>query len=66
VCFINSTRTGKTTKKPNCIFEGHEGNRIFVCETKSIVAGEEMFINYNLNQIDGGDATMGINILYTI
>jgi hypothetical protein len=64
--FINSTRPGTTTKQPNCIFEGREGNHIFVCATKSIVAGEELLIDYNLNRIDGGDATMGVNILYTI
>ena len=32
--FINSTRPVATTKKPNYIFEAHEGNRIFVCATK--------------------------------
>jgi hypothetical protein len=66
VVFINSTRLGTTAKQLNWIFEGHEGNRIFVREIKSIVAGEELLIGYNLNQNDGGDATMGVNILYTI
>jgi hypothetical protein len=42
-----------TTKKPNCIFEAREGNRIFVCATKTIVPGEELLIDYNLNRIDG-------------
>jgi hypothetical protein len=42
-----------TTKKPNCIFEACEGNRIFVCATKTIVPGEELLINYNFNRIDG-------------
>jgi hypothetical protein len=42
-----------TTKKPNCIFEAREGNHIFVCATKTIVPGEELLIDYNLNQIDG-------------
>jgi hypothetical protein len=64
--FINSTRPGTKTKQTNFIFEGREGNHIFVCATKSIVVGEELLIDYNLNRIDGGDATMGVNILYTI
>jgi hypothetical protein len=51
--FINSTRPVATTKKPNCIFEACKGNCIFVCETKTIVPGEELLIDYNLNQIDG-------------
>jgi hypothetical protein len=37
VVFINSIRPVETTKKLNFIFEGHEGNRIFVCATKTIV-----------------------------
>jgi hypothetical protein len=49
VGFINSTRPVATTKKPNCIFEACEGNRIFVCATKTIVTGEEFLIDYNLN-----------------
>ena len=51
--FINSTRLVATTKKPNCIFEAREGNCIFVCATKTIVPGEELLIDYNLNRIDG-------------
>jgi hypothetical protein len=51
--FINSTRLVETTKKPNCIFEAREGNHIFVCATKTIVPGEELLIDYNLNRIDG-------------
>jgi hypothetical protein len=43
----------ETTKKPNCIFEAREGNRIFVCATKIIGPGEELLIDYNLNRIDG-------------
>jgi SET domain-containing protein len=66
VGFINSTRPVETTKKPNCIFESHEGNRIFVCATKEIVPGEDLLIDYNLNRIDGGGATMRVNILHTI
>ena len=58
--FINNTRPVKTTKKPNCIFEGREGNRIFVCAIKKIAPGEELLIDYNLNRID---APMGVNIL---
>ena len=53
VGFINSTRPVATSKKPNCIFKGCEGNRIFVCATKTIVPGEELLIDYNLNRIDG-------------
>ena len=64
--FINSTRPVATTKKLNCIFEARKGNRIFVCATKTIVPGEELLIDYNLNRIDGGGATMGVNILHTI
>jgi hypothetical protein len=40
--FINSTHPVETTKKLNFIFEAHEGNRIFVYETKIIVPGEEL------------------------
>ena len=43
--FINSTRPA--TKRPNCVFEGREGNRVLVCAIKSIVAGEELLIDYN-------------------
>jgi SET domain-containing protein len=54
-----------TNKKPNCIFEGHEGNRVFVCAIKSIVAGEELLIDYNLNRIDIDVVIMGaVRILF--
>ena len=43
--FINSTQSGSTLKKPNCIFELCEGN----CVIKSINVGEELLINYKLN-----------------
>ena len=56
--FINSTQPGSTLKQPNCIFEGREGNHVFVCAIKSIVAGEEMLINYNLNRVDTNMVTM--------
>ena len=49
VGFINSTQLGSTLKQPNCIFKIREGNCVFVCAIKSIVFGEEMLINYNLN-----------------
>ena len=49
VGFINSTQPGSTIKQPNYIFERHEGNHVFVCAIKSIAAGEELVINYNLN-----------------
>ena len=47
--FINITQPGSTLKQPNCIFEAREGNHVFVCAIKSIAAGEELLINYNLN-----------------
>ena len=43
--FINNTRPGTTHKLPNCMFEGSEGNHVFICVTKSIVAGEELLID---------------------
>ena len=45
--FINSKQKGSTLKQPTCIFEACEGNCVFVCAMKSIVAGEELLINYN-------------------
>ena len=56
--FINSTQPGSTLKQPNCIFESREGNRVFVCAIKSIVVGEELLINYNLNCVDTNTITM--------
>ena len=56
--FINSTELGSTLKKPNCIFESHEGNHVFVCEIKSISADEELLINYNLNRVDTNTVSM--------
>ena len=50
--FINSTQPGSTLKQPNCIFESREGDHVFVCAIKSIDAGEELLINYNLNRVD--------------
>ena len=58
--FINSTQLGYTLKQTNCIFEGHEGNRVFVCAIKSIVAWEQLFISYNLNRVDTNKVTMGL------
>lgn len=59
--FINSTQPGSTNKQPNCIFEAHEGNCVFVCAIKSISAGEELLIDYNLNRIDTNKVTiMGV------
>ena len=57
--FIHSTQLGTTHKLPNCIFEGCEGNCVFVCATKSIVVGEELLIDYGLNRIDVGVSIMG-------
>ena len=57
--FINTTRPATTNKWPNCILEGREGNRVFVCAIKSIVTVEEFFIDYNLNRIDIDVVIMG-------
>ena len=54
VGLINSTRHGMIRNEPNCIFEEHEGNRIFVCAMKTIMAGEELLVDYNLNRVDLG------------
>jgi SET domain-containing protein len=48
-----------TNKRPNCVFEGREGNHVFICAIKSIVAGEEILIDYNLNRIDKDVPIMG-------
>ena len=56
--FINSTQPGSTLKKPNCIFESCEGNCFFVCAIKSIVACEELLIDYNLNRVDTNNVSM--------
>ena len=42
--FINSTQPGSTLKQPNCIFEGCEGNCVFVCFIKSIVVGKSCLL----------------------
>ena len=44
VGFINSTQPGSTLKQPNCIFEGCEGNCVFVCAIKSIVVGKSCLL----------------------
>ena len=56
--FINSTQPKSTLNKPNCMFKSREGNHVFVCSTKSIVASEEMLINYNLNCADTNMVSM--------
>ena len=63
--FINSTRPGSTIKKFDCIFEAREGNRVFLCVIKSICAGEELLIDYNLNHIDTNEATI-MGLVHTI
>ena len=60
VGFINSTQRGYTIKKVTCIFEGCEGNHVFVCSIKLIVAWKGLLINYNLNRIDTNMVTMGV------
>jgi hypothetical protein len=62
--FIKYTRHGKARNQPNCVFEGHEGNKIFVCAAKTIVVGEEFLIDYDLNRIDGSTVIMGVNMFY--
>lgn len=52
-----STQPMLTKEWPNCIFEAHEGNHVFVCVIKSIRGGEELLIDYNLNCIDTNKAT---------
>ena len=64
--FINNTWQGTPHNLPNGIFEGCEGNHVFICATKSLVAGEELMIDYGLNRIDVGLSIMGVIILYTI
>ena len=56
--FIKSTQPGSTPKKPNCIFDSREGNHVFVCAIKSIIMGEELLINYNLNCVDTNTVSM--------
>ena len=60
VGFINSKKPGSTLKKSNCIFEGCEGNHVFVCAIKSIATGKEFLVNYNLNQVDTNIVTMDV------
>ena len=59
VGFINSTRPVTTTKQPNCEFEGRKEHRIIVCATKTILLGEELLIDYNLNRIDVDSMVQG-------
>ena len=60
VGFINSTQLGSTLNQPSFIFEACEGNRVFVCDIKSIDAGEELLINYNLNHADTNTVSMDV------
>ena len=60
VGFINNTQPGSTNKEPNFIFEGREGNRVFIYAIKSIASGEELLISYNLNRIDTYADTSGV------
>ena len=50
--FINMTQPGTTNKQPNCIFQGREGNQVFMCAIKTIVSREELLANYYLNRVD--------------
>ena len=60
VRFINSTQPGSTIKQPNFIFEGREGNHVFVCVIKSIATEEELLINYNLSRVNTNTVTMEV------
>ena len=62
--FINSTQPGSTHKLPNCLFGGSERNCVFVCATKTIATGEELLIDYGLNQTNAGISIMGVSFLY--
>ena len=57
---INITQPGSTLKQPNYIFKRREGNYVFVCAIKSIVVGEDLLINYNLNRVDTNTVSMGM------
>jgi hypothetical protein len=61
---INNTRPKTKRKQPNCIFEGHEGNQIFVCAMKTTATWEELLVDYNLNRIDKCIAIMGLIMFY--
>ena len=50
--FINNTRPGTTNKQPDCIFEGHEEDRVVLCAIKKIALGEELLVDYHLNRIE--------------
>jgi hypothetical protein len=50
--FINNTLPETTNKQPNFIYEGCEENRIVLCAIKKIAPGEELLVDYHLNQIE--------------
>ena len=58
--FINSTQPRSAHEQRKCIFEGSEGNCVFVCAIKSIAAWEDMPINYNLNRVDTNMVSMDV------
>lgn len=60
----NSTWPRTTSNRLNCIFDGHERNQVFIWVIKSIVAKEELLVDYDLNWIDTGVAIMGAPMLY--
>ena len=68
VGFINSMHPGLTNKWCNCIFKTHEGNHVFVCAKKSLILGEELLIDYDLNHIDKNNVSiMGfVSTIYVI
>ena len=58
VGFIKSIQPRSTLKQPNCIFDAREWKHFFVCVIKSIVTGEELLINYNLNRVGTNTVSM--------
>lgn len=59
VGLINNTQPVTINKKRNYIFEGHEGNRVFICVIKSIATREEFLIDHNFNRINTNISIMG-------
>ena len=61
---IYNTWHRKKRKKLDCIFEGCEVNKVFVCVVKTTVAGEELLMDYDLNRIDTCAIIMGVVMFY--
>ena len=52
VGFVIFSQPMSTNKWSNYIFETRKGNYVFVFTIKSISAGEDLLIDYNLNPFD--------------